>query len=202
MIERSSMIENIISNVTQRELLMNRPILSSLQKGGYILYARHAEATIGVDQQNLDFQDCSTQRNLSETGRQQAVRYGEAIRRQGIPVFYPVVTSPFCRNIETAVLAFGDTNFHVDLFWLDVYNLSTDISSQTYQQTIASLQFVLETVPPPCYNYVIIGHSFPKGVGLGDISDMGTVIVKPLGRGRGYEMVDKLSLTELINLNR
>ena len=50
-------------------LALNESLLHSLRKGGYILYARHGEATVGSDLSNLNFQDCSTQRNLSEYGR-------------------------------------------------------------------------------------------------------------------------------------
>lgn len=49
---------------------------------------------------------------------------------------------------------------------------------------------------------VIVAHSFPKGIGLSQIPDMGTVIVKPLGQGNGYEVVAKLSLADLLNLER
>jgi broad specificity phosphatase PhoE len=88
-------------------VISNRSLLSSLQAGGYVLYARHGEATIGEDQPYLNFQDCSTQRNLSEVGRRQGVTYGETLRRLHFPISYPIVVSPFCRTIETAQLAFG-----------------------------------------------------------------------------------------------
>ncbi|WP_184181868.1 hypothetical protein [Paenibacillus sp. JGP012] len=54
-------------------------ILNDLQKGGYILYVRHGDATVGEDQQNFSLADCSTQRNLSALGREQAEKYGNAI---------------------------------------------------------------------------------------------------------------------------
>lgn len=44
-------------------------LVQALQKGGYILYMRHGEATVGQDRPAVDFHDCSTQRNLSDTGR-------------------------------------------------------------------------------------------------------------------------------------
>jgi broad specificity phosphatase PhoE len=49
--------------------------------------------------------DCSTQRNLDETGRAQARRIGERFRAEGI-VVGAVLTSRWCRAIETAELAF------------------------------------------------------------------------------------------------
>ena len=47
--------------------------------------------------------DCSTQRNLSETGRGQARRTGAALRAAGLS-FDAVWTSGWCRAKETAVL--------------------------------------------------------------------------------------------------
>ncbi len=45
-------------------------------------------------------------------------------------------------------------------------------------------------------NQVIIAHSFPEGIGLGHISNMGMVVVKPLGAGNGYEIVKKTDFEE------
>lgn len=64
---------------------------------------------------------------------------------------------------------------------------------------LASLQSALEIKPPKGSNRIIIGHSFPQGVGLGQIPNMGTVIVGPLGQGKGYEIVSKLSLANIIS---
>jgi broad specificity phosphatase PhoE len=50
--------------------------------------------------------DCTTQRNLSEEGRAHARRTGEAFRKHGV-VFDRVLTSPWCRCRETALLALG-----------------------------------------------------------------------------------------------
>lgn len=179
---------------------LNRSILKSLQEGGYILYVRHAEATLGYDFPNLNFWDCSTQRNLSQNGRMQAARYGYELRRLQIPIMYPVLTSPFCRNRETAVLAFGVNYFQVDPFLVEIYNLSTAITPTQHSSTLNSLRTFLETPPPIGANKIIIGHSFPEGVGLGQIPDMGTVIIRPYGQGRGYHVVGQLTIEELTSL--
>jgi broad specificity phosphatase PhoE len=50
--------------------------------------------------------DCATQRNLSEEGRRDARRIGDTFRSRGIPVGR-VLSSPWCRCLETARLAFG-----------------------------------------------------------------------------------------------
>ena len=112
------------------KIALNRSLLNSLRKGGFIFYARHGEATVGRDLPYLNFQDCLTQRNLSEMGRRQAIYYGEILRYLQIPIQYPVSASPFCRTIETAQLAFGSGNVQVNPFWFEVYRLSGNLPSE------------------------------------------------------------------------
>lgn len=181
---------------------MKRSLLDSLRKGGYILYTRHGEANIGEDQPNLNFQNCLTQRNLSDAGRSQAVYYGNILRKLQIPISYPIITSPFCRNIETAQLAFGSANVQIDPFWFEIYKLSGIVSGVVQKRILNSLKSKLEIRPPKGRNVVIIAHSFPKEIGLGQIPNMGTVIVKPMGHGKGFEIVSKLSLADLSDLLR
>lgn len=181
---------------------MNRSLLKLLRGGGYLLYARHGEATIGVDQPNLNFRYCFTQRNLSRIGRRQAIYYGQILRSSRIPISYPILASPFCRTIETAQLAFGWANVQIDPFWFQIYKLSGNLSNAEQKRILDSLQAILEINPPQGSNRIIIAHSFPKGVGLGQIPNMGTVIVKPKGQGNGYEIISKLSLIDLADLLR
>ena len=180
---------------------MNKSLLNSLRKGGFIFYAKHGEATVGSDLPNLNFQDCLTQRNLSEMGRRQAIYYGEILRYLQIPIQYPVSASPFCRTIETAQLAFGSGNVQVNPFWFEVYRLSGNLPSSDRQRILNNLKSVLETIPVEGKNKVIVAHSFPEGVGLGQIPYMGTVIVKPKGEGNGYEVVSQLSLADWSTLD-
>ena len=78
-----------------------------LRNGGQVVMIRHALTEAGAgDPQHFRLEDCSTQRNLSEEGRAHARRIGEAFHLHRIPVD-EVLTSPWCRCIETASLAFG-----------------------------------------------------------------------------------------------
>jgi len=68
---------------------------------------RHAVTTPGVgDPPGFRLDDCATQRNLTDEGRGHAKRIGEAFRAHAIPV-ERVLSSPWCRCVETARLAFG-----------------------------------------------------------------------------------------------
>ena len=54
-------------------------------------------------------------------------------------------------------------------------------------------------MPPMGCNQIIIAHSFPEGIGLGQIQDMGTVIIRPRGYNNGYDIIANLSLMEMLD---
>lgn len=78
-----------------------------LAGGGQVIMIRHAITTPGVgDPPTMRLEDCASQRNLTDEGRAHARRVGEAFRARRIPVAR-VLSSPWCRCLETARLAFG-----------------------------------------------------------------------------------------------
>ena len=82
------------------------PLWTVLEGGGQVILIRHAITTPGVgDRPGFRLDDCATQRNLTDEGRAHARRLGEAFRTRGIPV-ERVLSSPWCRCLETARLAF------------------------------------------------------------------------------------------------
>ena len=78
----------------------------ALRAGGKVALIRHALAPGTGDPPGLTLEDCATQRNLSEEGRPQAARLGEAFRAHGVAADR-VLSSGWCRCLDTAVLAFG-----------------------------------------------------------------------------------------------
>ena len=99
-------------------LLSGRRLIQELQKGGYVIYLRHTATEQKIEQwDDIDLLDCSTQRNLSEQGRQQGLRIGVAFSSLGIKLT-KVVTSPFCRCIETGRIAFGTVEISSDLLFI------------------------------------------------------------------------------------
>jgi broad specificity phosphatase PhoE len=77
-----------------------------LEGGGVVALVRHAAAPGTYDPPGFRLDDCSTQRNLSEQGRAQARRLGEALLDRGVEIAL-VRSSRWCRARETAALAFG-----------------------------------------------------------------------------------------------
>ena len=72
-------------------------------KQNAIIFIRHALAPGTGDPAVFDISDCSTQRNLSQQGRQQAHDIGKKLRDLGV-TDVPVYTSEWCRCRETADL--------------------------------------------------------------------------------------------------
>ena len=92
---------------------LNQELSLELKKGGKIIFIRHAYAPGGGDPENFDINNCDTQRNLSEEGRDQAKEIGNFFIKNDIPIF-KVFSSEWCRCKETAELAF--TNFETKDF--------------------------------------------------------------------------------------
>ena len=82
-------------------------ILKNLKNGGNLIFIRHAYAPGGGDPDNFDLNDCSTQRNLSDTGREQAKKIGKFFHENQIPID-KVISSEWCRCKDTANIAFGN----------------------------------------------------------------------------------------------
>jgi hypothetical protein len=82
------------------------PALQLLRGGGLVLALRHALAPGTFDPPNFQLGDCSTQRNLNDEGRQQARQIGAWFQAQGLRPAR-VRSSPWCRCVDTAELAFG-----------------------------------------------------------------------------------------------
>jgi len=76
-------------------------VVGRLKGGGHILMIRHALAPGSGDPSDLKIGDCSTQRNLDESGRVQARSIGTWLRKNGIDSAR-IYSSQWCRCLETA----------------------------------------------------------------------------------------------------
>jgi phosphohistidine phosphatase SixA len=91
---------------TSRSAFASEGIWDLLQNGGQVVLLRHAITTPGVgDPPGMRLDDCGTQRNLTDEGRRDSRQVGKAFRERGARVDR-VLSSPWCRCLETARLAF------------------------------------------------------------------------------------------------
>jgi phosphohistidine phosphatase SixA len=77
--------------------------LDLLRQPGVVMLMRHATAPGTGDPAGFRIDDCATQRNLSEAGREEARRWGARLRSVGIVVDV-LASSGWCRARETAEL--------------------------------------------------------------------------------------------------
>jgi hypothetical protein len=85
-----------------------------LAEGGFVIFIRHARTDFNVTDaiNGVTIGDCSTQRPLSNIGRDDMRALGATFRRRAIPVA-KVYSSEFCRAVESAELAFAWTGLPV-----------------------------------------------------------------------------------------
>src|SRR5438445_11928466 len=80
------------------------PVWEALQSRGSVVVLRHSFAPGGFDPPDARLDDCSTQRNLDESGRAQARRLREAFQHNGIAAG-AVLSRPRCPRLDRARLA-------------------------------------------------------------------------------------------------
>ena len=86
---------------------LNKNLVNELKEGGKLIFIRHAYAPGSGDPENFDINDCNTQRNLNNSGKNQAKNIAEFFTKYKIPI-YKVISSEWCRCKETALLGFNN----------------------------------------------------------------------------------------------
>ena len=81
-------------------------VWAALKQGGKVILLRHTHVDIREGIGQLSPGNCTAEVNLSSNGVEQAKRIGEAFRAHGIAVG-EVLSSPYCRCIDTGRIAFG-----------------------------------------------------------------------------------------------
>ena len=98
-----SLLFSLTGQISSANELLIWDKLQGTTPKGYVLLMRHSYAPGVGDPDNFKLNDCSTQRNLSDVGRQDAQDVGEWLQRREIKIFR-VETSRWCRAKETAQL--------------------------------------------------------------------------------------------------
>jgi broad specificity phosphatase PhoE len=147
-----------------------------LRQGGCVVLMRHAQTVAGVgDPPGFRLGDCRTQRNLSDEGREQARRVGEAFRQQGI-VLSQVRSSAWCRCTDTADLAFGRHQV-----WPAINSFFRNNSGEA--QTREVLKAATSVRTPE--NWMLVTHQVNISALTGEFPAMGELFVtRPTGGDR------------------
>jgi len=163
--------------------------VAELRKGGYVLYMRHASTDFSKnDAKMTSYEDCASQRNLTDKGRDEARAVGAQVRRLGIPIG-KVYASPFCRTVETAMLAFGKAE--------KTQEVRGGTAQSDDPKRYDPLRKLLSTAPVKGSNNVVSSHGNPYFAVFGApyLTEGEVAVVQPRGRGR-FEEVARVKLSD------
>jgi phosphohistidine phosphatase SixA len=155
----------------------NEALWDLLKSGEQVAVIRHASTVPGFgDPPGFRLDDCATQRNLSEAGRDESRRIGAVLRDRGVPVGR-VLSSRWCRCLDTARLAFGTAEP-----WAPLDSFFDDRSREPEQTREVRL---LAGVRPLTGNLVLVTHQVNITALTGIFPAQGEmVILTPLGDGK------------------
>jgi phosphohistidine phosphatase SixA len=160
-----------------------------IKKGGFVLYMRHGKTDPRQpDQLVIDFNDCSTQRLLSDDGRKITVDIGKAIKTAKLPIA-DIFVSPMCRTRESALLVFGEkTQFVV----LDDLFSSTNQTQEEKKPIIAQTKKLLSDPVISGTNRFILAHAPNLADTMGYFPKLEATLVVFIPRGDSFEYVGSI----------
>jgi phosphohistidine phosphatase SixA len=129
----------------------NEAVWDRLRAGGLVVMIRHANAPGTGDPPGFRVDDCATQRNLSDEGRAQATALGSTFQARDIPVGR-VLSSRWCRALDTARLAFGNAEIEPALDSL--YGRRDQAEAQN-----ARTRAIMRAWTPTDTNLVMVTHN-------------------------------------------
>jgi phosphohistidine phosphatase SixA len=159
--------------------------LAALRRGGCVVAFRHANAPGSLDPPGFQLGRCETQRNLDDAGRAQSRRLGAWFREQQL-VPAAVRSSPWCRCLDTARLAFGNDAVQT---WTALGSPRAEGNDAKRQQ--AELLAGLARVPAGRFE-VWVSHQFTLNtlVSTGTASAEGLVL---RANGGGAEQIGRIT---------
>lgn len=171
-----------------KTMLTGRALLDELKGGGYILYFRHFhtdhtkwhEDPIKPKHAEMTVKDfratCDQQRPLTAFGRRRAKDVGAFIRKHGIPIG-KVLSSPYCRVVESATLLAGRQPDDTP------YGLVHRGGELTYEIMAKNVRPFLGEVPTRGTNTIIVAHR-PQMDDIRFIEEGECFVLEPLGDGK------------------
>ena len=185
---------SLLFSLTAQSSLANELLIWDKLQGsapkGYVLLMRHSYAPGVGDPDNFKLNDCSTQRNLSDVGRQDAKDVGEWLQRREIKIFR-VETSRWCRAKETAqLLGLGKVRLNKNLD-----SLFEEADALSHPQT-AAVRKQIQNHRNKTGLLVLVGHyvNIAALTGVGVASGEGILIkANALGEFKVFGATPKLN---------
>ena len=162
--------------------------LRAVRAGGAVVAFRHALAPGTFDPPGFSLGDCSTQRNLNDEGRQQARRIGQWFTAQNLKPAR-VRSSPWCRCIDTATLAFGQAEPWAAL------GSPRGSAEQTNEQNLAELRRAVQAAAAqPQALQVWVTHMFVLSALTQQNSSSGEGLVLRPGQGNTVQVLGRFNI--------
>jgi broad specificity phosphatase PhoE len=161
----------------------NQNLINELKIGGKLIFIRHAYAPGGGDPNNFDINDCNTQRNLSNSGREQAKNIGNFFKNNNIKI-KNIYSSEWCRCKETALIAFN--KFETKDF------LNSFFSSEFAQNKDAQMNNLKEFIKnnKSKQNLVFVTHYVVISESLNYLSSSGEIVVSD----KDFKVIDTVEI--------
>jgi phosphohistidine phosphatase SixA len=155
-----------------------------LKKGGQVVLIRHGLTDPGVgDPPGFSLADCRTQRNLSAVGRDEAARVGKEFKERAIPVAQ-VLSSPWCRCIETAKIAFGGSQIELSLNNLFGQGENRERQLAMFRNLVAKA--------PKQGNLILVTHGSTTLAFTGVSPATAELVIVTPGPGREYRVAGRI----------
>jgi phosphohistidine phosphatase SixA len=170
-------------------LAVDPGLVDELRKGGFVLYVRHASTDFSKDDTRMaSFEDCANQRPLTDKGRDEARALAGEIKRLRIPIG-KVYASPFCRTVETALLAFGSAE--------KMQEVRGGPLRSDDPKRYEALKHLLAAAPAPGTNNVIASHGNPFYAVFGApyLAEGELAVVRPGGKA-GFTLAGRIRLED------
>jgi phosphohistidine phosphatase SixA len=169
-----------------RAIADEEQVWAALKQGGKVILLRHTHVDIREGIGHLEPGNCAAEINLSTSGVEQAKRIGGVFRAHGIEVG-EVLTSPYCRCIDTGKLAFGRAT---PVEYLKPPGVVSEDQAKLNQEQV--VQQILKHRDPS--NLVMITHDVNiSNVVLEDTVPMGEFfVVQP--NGADFDVIGKIRL--------
>ncbi len=170
-------------------------LLAALKQGGNVIVV----ATAKYDwSSRAEFRneptDCSNRTVLAETGKKQARLIGDGFEKHKIPI-EKVLTSEFCRCVETAQIAFGRAELS------DKLNTVRGITGDERRRRMESLRRMVSKPPRAGTNVVLISHRSNINKALLNTSPIWgeASVYRPDGSG-GTELIGRVRVEQWATL--
>ena len=181
-------------------MLSGKALADALRQGGYTIYFRHAATDWSRDDHVMlegDWTSCDADRmrQLSDEGREQARRIGEAIQRLDIPVGR-ILSSEYCRARETAQLM----NLGPVLPTRSLMNTRVAYLVGGQKEVVIRAQEEIGRHPVKGTNTILVAHGNLMHAATGAYTDEGgAAVFLPMGDGT-FTLVAQISSEHWVRL--